>query len=77
MKCLNKIFRRSTGLEDICYRVSDFVTGLGKSRLISISTMAEAASSQRNSGGISVDSCPIEYVVIVWFWGSEGESDGK
>ncbi len=77
MKSASKIFRRSTGLEEVCSKVNDFVTELGKDKLISISTMVEPASSQRNTGGITVDTSPIEYIVIVWYWEAEEAPAGK
>lgn len=77
MKSVSKIFRRSTGLEEVCSRVNDFVTDLGGDRVISISTMVESASSQKNMGGITVDTSPIEYIVIVWYWEAEEATLGK
>jgi len=64
MKSASKIFRRSTGLEEICSKVNDFVTELGKNRLISISTMVEP----RHFGGRNIDANPLDYIVIVWYW---------
>lgn len=78
MKSASRIFRRSTGLEDICAKVNEFVSELGKDRVISISTMVEHASVQKyQGGGLSMDASPIEYIMIVWYWTDEEATISK
>ena len=77
MKSASKIFRRSTGLEDVCSKVNDFVTELGKNRLISISTMVEPTTAWEFGPWLSVAANPLEYVVIVWYCEAEEASASK
>jgi hypothetical protein len=70
MRSAYKIFKGTSGFEDVLSRANEFVTRVGRDNLIGINTLIDPSETERRGIGsrISRGTSAEDVVVVVWYW---------
>jgi hypothetical protein len=70
MRSAHKIFKGTSGFEDVLSRANAFVTRVGRENLIGVNTLIDSSETQRAGIGsrVSRGTSAEEVIVVVWYW---------